>query len=96
MVELKASGLVHVVGLRLEASKDMLPGKYFVLTNRFCVGHISWRSEDFHKAEITLATLSFGDITGFQTVVSACLGELCCYLFNARLDMIYNAFDLHM
>ena len=36
----------------------------------FYVSLISWRSQDCHKVEVYLATLCFGDITGFTTVVS--------------------------
>ena len=38
-----------------------------------CVSHISCRSYDYHKFEVTLATPSLWDITGFKTVVSVCM-----------------------
>ena len=37
----------------------------------FCVCQIS-RSQNYHKLEVNLATVSFGDITVFETVVSVC------------------------
>ena len=50
------------------------PVKYFAATNPlFCVGKILLRLQDCLKDEVNLATLRFGDITGFKTVVSVCL-----------------------
>ena len=51
--------------------KGMLPVEYFLSNNAFSV-YVEF-PEDYkiHRVEVNLATLSFGDITGFRTVLFA-------------------------
>ena len=64
VVEVKALGLPHVLKLWLWVSKGMLHVKYLLQQSIFFV------SVKFHR---NLASLSFGDITLFKTVVSVCM-----------------------
>ena len=48
----------------------------------FCASEISWRSCDCHRVEVNLATLSFGDVTRFNIVVSV-------YTFQKSYFKIY-------
>ena len=43
---------------------------FFSNKSSFSVSRISLRSQGCHKDEVNLATLSFGDIAGYNTVVS--------------------------
>ena len=64
-------GLPHVLKLWLGVSNGMLPVKYFNSNKAsFCISQISLRSHGCHKDDVNLATLSFGDIARFKTVVS--------------------------
>ena len=48
-----------------------------------------------HKVEVNLATLSFGDITGFKTVVSVCLIHCsadCQYVCFRIIDALTSFF----
>ena len=68
------SGATTGVETVIRVSSCMFTVKYFC-TNKapFCVCRILWRSSDYHKDEVNLATLCFGNATGFKTVVSVCL-----------------------
>ena len=71
VVEVNASGQPHVLQLCLTVSKVMLLVKYSCSNkDSFYVSRISWRSYSCHKAEVNVATASFGDITKCKTVGS--------------------------
>ena len=75
--------------------KTVLGGKqghavYNVLSlqqSLFCVCHISWRSYDCHRVEVSMATISFVDITGHKKVVSVCL-SICCSLVECSVNAL--------
>ena len=74
VVEVKASGLPHVLQLWLGLSQCMLPVRYLCSKKAsFCVSEISLRSLGSRKYGANPATLNFGDITRFMAVVSVCL-----------------------
>ena len=74
VVEVKSSGPPHILKLWLVKSKGMHPVIYFCYYKpHFWVSQISLRSHGCHKMSSNLATLSFGDITGFKIVVPRCL-----------------------
>ena len=39
-----------------------------------------WKSYDSHKVEVSLANLSFGDITGFEIVLPVIYIYICVYV----------------
>ena len=61
------------------ASNGHAPCRILSLQQRlFCVSGISWRSYDYHRVEVNLATPSCGDITGFEIVVSMDVTKRIC------------------
>ena len=67
----KSPGPPQVFNLWLGVSKGMLRVKYFRANKAsFCVNRISRRSYGCHRVEVNLATISFGEITGFEAVVA--------------------------
>ena len=83
--------LENVVG----GKQGHAPCKIFLLHQRFFyVRLISWRLLDCHKVDVRLATLSFGDVTKFKTVMSVCLLRCCitgqCYLSCWLLENIFG------
>ena len=60
---------LYVLKVMLVVSKSMLSVKYFCSNKAyFCASQILWRSRGCYKDEVDMATLSFGDITGFKAV----------------------------
>ena len=60
-------------------SNGTLPVKYFSSNKAsFCVSGMSWRSQSCQTVEVNMATLSFGVVTGFKTVVSSS----CCFFIQ--------------
>ena len=62
----------HFIKQWLGVSKILYSNKFY-----FVVSQSSSRSQNCHKVEVNLTTLSFLDITGFKTVVSVCLNVMC-------------------
>ena len=70
----------------VECRQGHAPGKTFFLNNSsFCISLILLRSQGFHKYEVNLATLGFGNIARFKTVVSVCQGG---YTTNAFTQLL--------
>ena len=69
MVEVKVSGLLNILNVWFRVSKGMFPVRYVHSNKSSRVSQIRWRLLCCHKDEINLATVSFGDTTGFKSVV---------------------------
>ena len=73
VVEVTTWGPPHLSKLWLWVSKGMLPVIYFCYDKAsFCVSQMLLRLQGCLKDEVILATLTFGDITGFKTEVFVC------------------------
>ena len=88
VVEMRSSGPPHILWLWLGVGKGMLPVRCF------CSNKSSFRSWHCHKVDVSLATLSFGDIAGFKTVVFVCLRREYLYRFSGFNVLAFQSYFL--